>query len=200
MRNARLHSTHAATARTLSAALLLGCAFNAVPAHAEDTMKQHWEHKQWRSVSYENGQGELHCSALAGADGDDTFRIDADTHGNFRIEFQELLVSGYPSNLQADDEILFTIEGKAPMTYDDVTVFDERDEYGDRVLRAAMPSGYAAEITGLMRKGEALTVQRVNATTHQHEVIKRFPLAGFTANLLKIGEWCSFDPNHILVP
>ncbi len=202
MRNATTQPGKAPQRRGLAGAALALFTFATwAPAiHGEGAQDRFWQHKQWRSVATENGLGELQCTVLTGGDGDNRFSVAIDMDGNFQIEFREQLVRGYPSALHADDEILFTIEGAAPMTYEDVTVFDEQDEYGDRVLRAAIPSGYAADITGMMRKGTNLTVQRINPTTRQRELIQRFPLAGFTANLLKIGEWCAFDPNDIFGP
>ena len=190
-------------ARRLLTTLLLAAGASA--AHGDAGTSRDWAHKDWRSVSYTDDAGKLHCIALTGGDGDNTFRVDVDSGGNFLLEFQEQLVRGYPANLQADDNLYFAVEGATPMVYDDVTVFDEQDEYGDRVLRATLPSGYAADFTGMLRKGSHLALYRRPAGEHDPEtrsgeLIHRFSLAGFTANLMKIGEWCAFDPNDIFTP
>jgi hypothetical protein len=195
-----MHGKHT---QLLATAIVLGVM--APVAFGNDAANRNWSHKDWRSVSYTDDAGKLHCTTLTGGDGDNTFRVDVDSGGNFLLEYEEQVVRGYPTKLGADDNLYLAVEGPASMAYDDITVFDEQDDYGDRVLRATLPSGHAAEFTGMLRKGTHLALFRRNDDSHDpgtrsSELIQRFSLAGFTANLVKIGEWCAFDPNDIFTP
>ena len=46
----------------------------------------------------------------------------------------------------------------------------------------------------------SVTVWRENPRTRKAAAVHKFSLAGFTANFLKLAEWCGFDPNRLKTP
>ena len=60
-----------------------------------------------------------------------------------------------------------------------------------------MVSGSTPEVTRVMRSASTLSVLRDNPRKKQQEVLHKFSLDGFTANFLKLAEWCKFNPDKM---
>ena len=55
----------------------------------------------------------------------------------------------------------------------------------------------AADIISAMRAATSIAVTSQDRRGGRQSTVHKFPLAGFTANFLKLSEWCGFDANRL---
>lgn len=162
---------------------------------AAAAQSQYWDHKDWRAMADSNMRGEFECRAWTGGDGNDSFVLVATRSGEVTVYFDEATARGYPTNLQEADTVQFVVTTPRPMLFDDVSVLVDIDEEGIPLAHAGTPDGYTPELVRALRAGHTVRLERENPSTGVYEVVSEFSLSGFTANYLKVSEWCGFDPD-----
>lgn len=190
---------HLAKMSPLVLAALIGSLAAAPPLLAQGSKDNTWENKQWRSHTESAGKRKL-CRTMTGGDGDHSFAVQVEGGGyNAWFYFQEQINRGGKPILQKDDEIVLKLEGRKTVVYDyDVSVMLGITRGGIPEAKAAMPGGYSPEFIRNMRASDSLTVLRINPRSKKQEVLHKFSLDGFTANYLKLSEWCKFNPDKLV--
>lgn len=170
-------------------------------AFAQGAKENFWQYKDWRSFTETGKKGTL-CKAMTGGDGDHMFVVQIEPRGgNAWFYFQEQIHRGGKAIMKKDDEIVFQLDGKQPKRYDyDVSVMLGVNADGIPEAKASMPGGYAPEFIRAMRSSSSLTVLRENPGMKKQEILYKFSLDGFSANFLKLAEWCKFDANKLFQP
>lgn len=170
---------------TLAALLCAGAANAAAP------QPEYWGHKDWRSFGDLNMRGDYECQAMTGGDGDNSFLVMAGTGGDVSVYFDEVTARGYPTNLQNGDYLRFVITGAQPVVVGDVIAYVDE---GIPLAQAGPPGGDSPWVVKALRAGSTVRVERETAGGG-FELLGEFSLSGFTANYLKLAEWCGFDPD-----
>lgn len=154
-----------------------------------------WQHKDWRVMVDAIDDGGLECLAFTGGDGDDSFWLRARRGGRIRIEYAEATVRGYPTRLTRGDRIVLVVSGRDRTAVQPLDVAVGVGADGIPFANAVVPDAALPGLLAQMRAGVALTVQRVRSADDAPETLAGFSLLGFTANSLKVAEWCDFMPD-----
>lgn len=170
----------------------------AAPAQAQAPREQFWEYKEWRSYTEVTKAGKT-CKTLTGGNGDPKFVVSVQPGGiNGAVYFEEQGVRGYATVMRKNDDILFKLDGKVSKVYGyDILVHAGVSSEGIPEASAAIVSSSTPEVTRVMRSSSTLSVLRDNPRKKQQEVLHKFSLDGFTANFLKLAEWCKFNPDKM---
>lgn len=177
--------------RSLAAALLAASAF-AAPAGALTDPERVWDHKDWRSA-FQAGQ----CAISAGGDGAGRFEISFDMGGfNASARYLPIVYSSMPMPLKPDDEYEILINGAVSDFGSEFWFYDGDDGYGRYMVGASLTGGFTPDLIEAFRRGDHVAI-RVMRVGEQPFIIDEFSLSGFTANYLKVSEWCHFDPNNL---
>ena len=73
----------------------------------------------------------------------------------------------------------------------------DRHEAPDSPLPMPSFRHEAADIISAMRAATSIAVTSQDRRGGRQSTVHKFPLAGFTANFLKLSEWCGFDANRL---
>lgn len=179
-------------------ALLLGLA--SAPTLAQAGKDLSWEYKDWHSSTEISGKGKKTCQASTGGDGDDFLVVSATPGGDISIHYREQTYRGTKPALAKTDAISFRLDDKKQSVFADALVTLDVDAEGIPVAIAGLPSGDSPAMVAAMRSATSVTVWRENPRTRKAAAVHKFSLAGFTANFLKLAEWCGFDPNQLKTP
>lgn len=178
--------------------IVVAAGWVATPAPAQAPKEQFWGHKEWRSTTETTKAGKT-CNTSTGGDGDPRFVVSVQPGGlNGAIYFEEQGVRGHATRMRKNDDILFKFDGKASKAYgNDILVHVGVGSDGIPEASATLVSSLMPEVTRVMRSSSSLTVLRENPRKKQQEVLHKFSLEGFTANFLKLAEWCKFNPDKM---
>jgi hypothetical protein len=142
----------------------------------------------WRSAT-ENG--------AIGGDGGNSFEVSANAPGDISLLYREQTSRGIKPALKKNDSIAIRLDDKKQSTFDDTRVTVGVDADGIPVATVGLPGGYSAEVVRAMREATSLLILSEDPRTRKQVVVQKFSLAGFSANFLKLSEWCGFDPNKL---
>ncbi len=184
--------------RSMRIMIILAAGWAATHAPAQAPKEQFWEHREWRSYTETTKAGKT-CKTSTGGDGDPRFVVSVQPGGiNGSIYFEEQGVRGHAPQMRQNDDILFKFDGKVSKVYGyDILVHVGIGSKGIPEASAAMVSSSTPEVTRVMRSASSLTVLREDPRKKQQEVLHKFSLDGFTANFLKLAEWCKFNPDKM---
>lgn len=174
------------------AAGLLAASVLAAPAGALTDPERTWSHKDW-SAAFEAGR----CAISTGGDGAGNFEIQFEMGGfNGEASYLPIVYSNLPLPLRPEDEFEILINGAASGFGPEFGFYDGDDGYGRYMVGAALTGGFVPDLVAAFRRGDHVAV-RVIRQGEAPFVIDEFSLSGFTANYLKISEWCHFDPDNL---
>ena len=178
--------------------IVLAAGWTAASTQAQAPKEQFWEHKEWHSYTEINKAGKT-CITSTGGNGDPRFVVSVQPGGlNGTVYFEEQGVRGYATQLRKSDDVLFKFDGKVSKVYGyDILVHVGVSSDGIPAASAAMVSSSTPEVTRVMRSASTLSVLRDNPRKKQQEVLHKFSLDGFSANFLKLAEWCKFNPDKM---
>lgn len=178
--------------------MVLAAAWTTASAQAQAPKEQFWEHKEWRSYIEITEAGKT-CITSTGGNGDPRFVVSVQPGGlNGTVYFEEQGVRGHATQMRKNDDIVFKFDGKVSKDYGyDILVHVGVSPDGIPAASAAMVSSGTLEVTRVMRSASTLSVLRDNPSKKRQEVLHKFSLDGFTANFLKLAEWCKFNPDKM---
>ncbi|MEO1092522.1 MAG: hypothetical protein AAFX81_18020 [Pseudomonadota bacterium] len=169
--------------RTAFGALLVLC--GAADAAAE----QEWSHGDWHASK--NGN---FCAIWTGSDGKGTFSIELDTGGfDASATYLPVWYRGHTAPLRLNDRIALVIDDHETWLSEEMGMVDGEDEWGEYYVAASLTAGFVPELIDVLKRSDRLDVRR-RRSGGETVTIDDFSLRGFTATLLKIAEWCRFDP------
>lgn len=174
---------------SLTLACCLAMVLSSPPAHAEK--EKRWSHKAWQVT-----KKDTRCTLSTGGDGDDYFRVSFANRGlDAAVDYEPLIIRGYPVPLSAGDEVELRIDGKPNWLGEEMSTFEDKNEWDEYRIVATLTTGFVPELVEALRRGNELEVGKTDASGSR--TLAKFSLSGFTASLLKASEWCRFDPKKL---
>ncbi len=163
-------------------------------AHASDPINT-WAHNDWTALQYDG-----YCEIRTGGDGDGTLAVTFDTGGyNPSLAYTPVFIRGYSTPIDMDTYFRVFIDTEETYFGEELFAYSHFNEWNETVASAGLTPGFVPDILAQMRGGIriAFEVKNVGALP---AIYDDFSLMGASATLLKISEWCSFNPNALATP
>ncbi len=166
------------------------------PAMAQMQQDPSWAFKDWRAFA-EGPVRARQCGALTGGDGSPSLRVSAAASDEVAIFFAEPTSRGIRPAMKADDRIGFRLDDKRASVFEATVVNVGVDKDGIPYANAGLSGPSAAIMITAMRAATSVKVVSLDRRSGKQSAFHEFSLAGFTANFLKLSEWCGFDANRL---